>query len=198
MARQSDKQDSMHKQNMTVGFVVLGFVVAMLGMAYAAVPLYKIFCQVTGYGGTTQIAEKKSDVILDKTIIVRFDANTSRDMPWKFKPVQRKMVVRIGENRLAHFQAINLTNQVVTGTATFNVTPIIAGSYFNKIACFCFTKQTLKPGEKVDMPVTFFVDPEIATDPETSMIKEITLSYTFFPVKGEVKTVSRPIDKVQR
>ncbi len=186
------------KKNNVVALSVAGFVVAMVGMAYAAVPLYKIFCQVTGYGGTTQVAKKNEGVVLGKTIVIRFDANVSKDMPWKFRPVQEKMVVKIGENRLAHYKAVNLTDKEVTGTATFNVTPLVAGSYFNKIACFCFTKQTLKPGETADMPVSFYVDPEIATDPETSMIREITLSYTFFPVKEDVQTVAGTIDKVQR
>ncbi len=186
------------KQNNIVALIIVGFVVLMLGMAYAAVPLYKLFCQVTGYGGTTQISKGNEGAVLEQTVVIRFDGNVAKDMPWKFKPVQQKITVKIGENRLAHYKAVNLTDKAVTGTATFNVTPLVAGSYFNKIACFCFTEQTLQPGESVDMPVSFYVDPEFATDPDTKMIKEITLSYTFFPIKKTVKTVASSLDTAQR
>lgn len=161
--------------------VVLGMLaVSMLGAAYAAVPLYKIFCQVTGYGGTTKRADAGSEVILDRKIIVRFDANTRKGLHWKFEPVERKKTVRIGETTLAFFRATNLSDEPVTGMASFNVAPQIAGSYFSKIECFCFTEQTLQPGQTVDMPVSFFVDPEIVNDPDAKVLSEITLSYTFY------------------
>ena len=167
-----------------VAFGCAAFALSMVGVAYAAVPLYKIFCQVTGYGGTTQVAEQASDVILSKTIKVRFDANTSRGLGWDFEPVQREIVLKIGETRLAHYSATNLSDELTMGTATFNVTPMAAGAYFNKIACFCFTEQTLKPGQTVDMPVSFYIDPEIVNDKDLDGVSTITLSYTFFPVKS--------------
>ena len=158
---------------------------AMLGAAYAAVPLYAIFCQVTGYGGTTQRAKKASDVVLERKITIRFDANTARGIDWDFKPVQRKMELRIGENALAFYNAVNRSDKPVTGTATFNVSPEIVGAYFNKIECFCFTEQTLAPGQSIDMPVSFFIDPDIVKDRDANLLSEITLSYKFYPVKGK-------------
>lgn len=166
--------------------IVLALVAAgMVGMAYAAVPLYRIFCQVTGYGGTTQRAEQSSERILDQTITVRFDATVSPKLQWSFAPARRTMTVRIGENALAFFKAVNRSDHTITGTASYNVTPEIAGSYFNKIECFCFTEQRLAPGQSADMPVSFFVDPAIMDDPDARDIKEITLSYTFFKSKDE-------------
>ncbi len=161
------------------------FAMSMVGVAYAAVPLYRIFCQITGYGGTTQVSEENSDVILSKTINVRFDGNISRNLGWSFKPAERQITLKIGETRLAYYKAQNLGKTRTTGTATFNVTPVAAGQYFNKIACFCFTKQTLEPGESVDMPVSFFIDPEIVNDKDLDGVATITLSYTFFPLKTD-------------
>jgi cytochrome c oxidase assembly protein subunit 11 len=155
----------------------------MIGLAYAAVPLYRIFCQVTGYGGTTQAADAGSDVVLDRMVTIRFDANTTRGMAWHFQAQQRQMTLKIGETGLAFYTASNPTTRAITGTATFNVTPPQAGAYFNKIECFCFTEQTLKPGESVSMPVVFFVDPKVRKDEATKTIDEITLSYTFYPVE---------------
>ena len=154
----------------------------MLGLAYASVPLYQIFCQVTGFAGTTQRATKAPETILDKTITVRFDSNVSSGLSWSFKPVQRTVSVKYGENVLAFYRATNTSDKPVTGTATFNVAPEAAGAYFNKIECFCFTEQTLKPGESVEMPVSFFVDPDMIKDRSARSITQITLSYTFFPV----------------
>lgn len=151
----------------------------MLGMAYAAVPLYDLFCRVTGFAGTVQTAEATTGEVLDQTIRIRFDASTSR-MPWAFKPVQRTMTVRIGEQALAFYEAHNPTDRTITGTASYNVTPFATGGYFNKIACFCFTEQTLAPGQTVQMPVSFFVDPAILEDREAAAAPEITLSYTFY------------------
>lgn len=165
---------------MMVPIVCASVVVGMVGLAYASVPLYRLFCQVTGYGGTTQTAEANAGVVLDRSMKIRFDANTA-GVPWIFKAAETEITVKIGENRLAFYEASNQSDKAVTGTATFNVTPLEAGAYFNKIDCFCFTEQTLKPGETVQMPVSFFVDPEIADDPELDDVRTITLSYTFFP-----------------
>jgi cytochrome c oxidase assembly protein subunit 11 len=157
---------------------------AMVGLAYASVPLYQLFCQVTGFGGTTmKVAESELPAKpLAKTISVRFDANVAPGVPWTFEPVKTHETVRIGERRLAFYRATNNSDAPVTGTATFNVSPDTAGGYFAKIACFCFTEQTLQPGQSVDMPVTYFVDPAILEDSDGRRIDEITLSYTFFPV----------------
>ncbi|MEL7471071.1 MAG: cytochrome c oxidase assembly protein [Pseudomonadota bacterium] len=159
---------------------LIGVVVGMAAMAWAAVPLYDLFCRVTGYGGTTQIAADASSEILDRTVTVRFDASTSKAMPWDFKPVKNTMTVRIGETALAFYEAHNPTDKPIAGTASFNVTPLDMGGYFAKIDCFCFTRQVLQPGERVMMPVTFYVDPEMVTDPEVANTHTITLSYTFF------------------
>lgn len=163
-----------------VALALTGVVVGMVGLSFAAVPLYQMFCQVTGYGGTTQRADAAPDRILDKTVIVRFDANADPKLPWTFEPEQRTMQVRIGESSLAFFKATNNSDKPVTGTAGFNVAPQAAGLYFAKVQCFCFTKQTLAPGETIEMPVSFFVDPKFVDDESTVNIPEITLSYTFY------------------
>jgi len=157
-----------------------GLVLVMGSLAWASVPFYDWFCRVTGFGGTTMIAEAGSDQILDQTITVRFDASKERGMPWEFKPVERSMEIRIGETGLAFYEAYNPTDRVVAGTASYNVTPYEAGGFFSKIQCFCFEQQVLQPGERVMMPVTFFVDPAIATDRDGRYVKQITLSYTFY------------------
>ena len=159
-----------------------GVVVFMGAMAWASVPLYNWFCAVTGYGGSTGYAEEGSDVILDQTITVKFDASLDRDMPWEFRPEVREMEVRIGETGLAFYEAYNPTDRPVAGSAAYNVAPFIAGGYFAKIDCFCFEEQVLQPGERVLMPVTFFVDPEIVEDDDASGIPHITLSYTFYEI----------------
>jgi cytochrome c oxidase assembly protein subunit 11 len=151
----------------------------MVSLSFAAVPFYDWFCRTTGFGGTTGVAERAPDRILDQTIRVRFDASLEAGMPWEFKPVQREMTLRIGETGLAFYEAYNPTDRAVAGTASYNVTPDAAGGYFDKIACFCFEMQVLQPGERVQMPVTFFVDPEIVSGRDSKGIREITLSYTF-------------------
>jgi cytochrome c oxidase assembly protein subunit 11 len=166
------------------GLLAAGVAVGMIGLAYASVPLYQLFCQVTGFGGTTMQAAE-SDLParpLAKTISVRFDANVTPGLPWSFEPAKTHETVRIGERRLAFYRVTNNSDKPITGTATFNVSPDTAGGYFAKIACFCFTEQTLQPGQTVDMPVTYFVDPAIVDDASARRIDEITLSYTFFPV----------------
>ena len=172
------------RSNRLVAAVCLAFFGGMVGAAYASVPLYKLFCQVTGYGGTTQRVEQYSDRVLDRTITVRFDTNTS-GIPWDFAPVRRDMTMKIGETVEAKFRVTNLFDRTASGRATFNVTPEMAGAYFNKMECFCFTDTTLKPGETLDMPVVFYVDPAIVDVPELKDIRTITLSYTFFPIDGD-------------
>jgi cytochrome c oxidase assembly protein subunit 11 len=181
--------------NRRVVIACSAFVASMLGVSYAAVPLYQLFCQVTGYGGTTQRTEQLSDTILDRTVKVRFDANTASGLPWDFKPVQREIEVRIGETVLVNYTATNTADISTTGQATFNVTPMAAGAYFNKVQCFCFTETELKPGESMEMPVLFFVDPAIVEAAETQNIEAITLSYTFFPHETEkpVAAVAEPV-----
>jgi cytochrome c oxidase assembly protein subunit 11 len=163
-----------------IALALAGVVAGMVGLSFAAVPLYRMFCQATGYGGTTQKAEAAPGNVLDRTITIRFDANVDRNLPWTFEPDLRVMDVKVGESTLAFFRASNDTGGPITGTAGFNVAPEIAGRYFTKIECFCFTKQRLAAGESVEMPVTFFVDPKIVEDENTKNISEITLSYTFY------------------
>jgi cytochrome c oxidase assembly protein subunit 11 len=163
-----------------VALSLVGVVAAMVGLSFAAVPLYRIFCQATGYSGTPQRAAKGADHVLDRTITIRFDGNVDPGLPWHFAPEQQTMQVKIGETALAFFKATNETDKPLTGSAIFNVSPEQAGLYFTKIQCFCFTKQTLAAHASVDMPVTFFVDPKIVDDEDTKNIDEITLSYTFY------------------
>ncbi len=180
--KSTDMEKSIAKRHRMTAAICVVFLSSMLGMAYAAVPLYKLFCQVTGYGGTTQVAEAGADVILDRKITIRFDANVAGGLPWAFKPIDRKMTLQVGEIGNASYAFKNVGSAHTTGTSTFNVTPQSAGAYFNKLECFCFTEQPLGAGENVEMPVVFFIDPAIADDPNLDSIKTITLSYTFFPV----------------
>jgi cytochrome c oxidase assembly protein subunit 11 len=169
-------------KNLRVALIAASVAAGMVGMSSAAVPLYRLFCQVTGFGGTTQRAEEAPARATDSLVSVRFDANTSGNLAWTFHAVQTAMTVKVGEQTMAYYKATNVSDRPVTGTAVFNVTPVQAGAYFNKIQCFCFTEQTLKPGESIEMPVSFFVDPDMLQDPDAAGIKEITLSYTFYPV----------------
>lgn len=181
------------KSNLRVAIMAGCVAVGMVGVAYAAVPLYRVFCQVTGFGGTTQRAEASPHTVLDRKITVAFDANVNSSLNWTFVPSQHSQTIRIGEQTLAFYKAVNNGGRPVTGTATFNVTPLAAGAYFSKIDCFCFTEQTLQPGEQVDMPVSYFVDPDIVNDPDMKLVNTITLSYTFYAVDEEpVKTSSAP------
>ena len=161
---------------------LVGVVCVMVSLSFASVPLYDWFCRVTGYGGTTSVADGGSDLVLDREVTIRFASATERGMPWQFKPVATTMKVKIGETGLAFFEASNPTDRTVAGSASFNVTPFTAGGYFSKIDCFCFEEQVLVPGETVQMPVTFFVDPEIVEDDEAKLIHTITLSYTFHEI----------------
>ena len=176
---------------------MVGVVIFMGALAWASVPFYDWFCRVTGFGGVTQVADSGSDVVLSETVKVRFDASLERDMPWEFKPVQREIEIQIGATGLAFYEAYNPTDKPIAGTASYNVTPYEAGGFFSKIDCFCFEEQVLMPGERVQMPVTFFVDPEIVEDRDAKYTKVITLSYTFYekdispqPAKVSVNTKS--------
>jgi len=162
-----------------------GVVVAMVGAAYAAVPLYNLFCQVTGYGGTTQVATAEAGSVLERTVEIRFDSSLERGLPWTFEPVQLSMAVHVGETALAFYRATNNSDHPVTGMASYNVTPFKAAPYFSKLECFCFTEQTLQPGESVEMPVLFFVDPLMDEERRLDDVRTITLSYTFFEQEAE-------------
>jgi cytochrome c oxidase assembly protein subunit 11 len=189
MNRQQPRS-SASARNRRVAVLCSVLVAGMVGMAYAAVPLYRIFCQVTGYGGTTQVATDTPNAVLDRKITVRFDANVSRDMDWSFKPAQHSIELKVGETALAFYRAVNTSDSDTMGTATFNVTPPAAGQYFAKVECFCFTEQKLAAGQSVDMPVTFFVDPAIDEDPDLAKLTTITLSYTFYPAEPEEDDLS--------
>ena len=160
----------------------MALVVTMGALAWASVPFYDWFCRVTGFGGTPNVAQDAGSEILDQPIKVRFDASKARGMPWEFKPVQHEMVIRIGEEGLAFYEAYNPTDRPIAGQASYNVAPYEAGAFFSKIECFCFTEQVLMPGERVQMPVSFFVDPEIVNDRDAKHTGHITLSYTFYEI----------------
>ena len=169
-----------NRKNGRVALMLAGGVCAMIGLAFASVPLYRLFCQVTGFGGTTQVAAEAPATVSDRVITIRFNADVNPELPWSFQPVERAVDVKIGEQGLAFYRASNVGAEAVTGTATFNVTPLKAGIYFNKMQCFCFEEQKLEPGQSIEMPVSFFVDPAILEDPNLDDVTTITLSYTFF------------------
>jgi cytochrome c oxidase assembly protein subunit 11 len=175
-----DKPPVSKKRMAITAALAAGAVAAMTGLAFAAVPLYQAFCRVTGYGGTTQTATAAPSAMLDQRIEVRFDANHAPDLPVAFTPVQRAQTLRIGETSVAFYRVRNTSDHPVTAVATFNVTPHAAGQYFAKLECFCFQDRTLAPGEEAELPVVYFVDPELVSDPETKEIGSITLSYTYF------------------
>jgi cytochrome c oxidase assembly protein subunit 11 len=166
--------------NQKVVTTLLGVVVTMGALAWAAVPFYSWFCRTTGYGGATSVAAGPASQVLDRTMLIRFDANTDPAMPWQFRPKAHSMTVRIGETGLAFYEAYNPTDETIAGTAAFNVAPDAAGGYFTKIQCFCFSMQVLRPHERVEMPVSFYVDPAIVRDDDGKYLKSITLSYTFY------------------
>jgi cytochrome c oxidase assembly protein subunit 11 len=178
-------------RNSVVAITMAGIVVGMLGLAYASVPLYQVFCRVTGFGGTTQVSEEASGKTADRVMTVRFDAGRAKDMDWTFQPVQREVKVKVGETALAFYTASNPSDKRVVSTATFNVTPLKAGIYFNKVECFCFTEQTLDPGQTAEMPVSFFIDPDIMDDVNMRDVDTITLSYTLFKVREEDSKVQQ-------
>ena len=174
------KHNHSHKHK-RMGFGLAAVALGMVGMAYASVPLYELFCRVTGFGGTTQVAAGMPVAASERSIKVRFNADVSSRLAWRFRPMQREVELKLGEGGLSFYEAVNTSGIAREGVATYNVTPQKAGKYFNKIACFCFDTQRLEPGERVEMPVTYFVDPAIHDDPNTRDVKTITLSYTFFP-----------------
>ena len=192
-------ETEMSRKNAQVGVLAFMGALAMLGLGYASVPLYEMFCRATGFGGTTQVASeadanRAAALGAMREISIRFDASLARDMPWTFRPAQSTDTIRIGQRDIATYVARNNSDQPITGTATFNVEPAQAGIYFNKIQCFCFTGQTLAPGQEVNMPVLYYVDPAILDDEIIGDIEQITLSYTFHRVK---EPVSRAPDRSQ-
>jgi cytochrome c oxidase assembly protein subunit 11 len=185
------KEQQTARRHRTTAATCAVVVASMVGLSFAAVPLYRIYCQVTGYAGTTQRAEKASEKVLDRTLTVRFDANVASDLPWSFEPAQRKLEVKIGENTLAFYKATNNSDHAITGTAVFNVAPESVGVYFNKVQCFCFTEQRLEPGQSVDMAVSFYIDPAFVDDDDTSVLSELTLSYTFYAADKPQQTLGQ-------
>lgn len=173
------------RRNRRVGLMVATGAAAMLGLAFASVPLYELFCRVTGFGGTTQVATSAPDRVLERTMRVRFDASMDANLPWKFEPLQREVTVRLGEEKLVFYRATNVSQRPIVGTSTYNVLPDIAGQWFNKIQCFCFTEQLLMPGQSIEMPVVFFVDPDMAKERRYDGVSTITLSYTFFEARTD-------------
>ncbi len=179
-------------RNARTGFVLAGVVAGMIGLSFAAVPLYRMFCQVTGFGGTTQVADAAPATVSGRIVKVRLDARVNSRLPWRFQPIQRQITLRVGESKTARFRARNLADYPVTGTATFNVTPLKAGKYFSKVQCFCFDEQRLGPGEEVEMALQFFIDPKIMDDRKMDDVKTITLSYTFFHAPGGAQEHTKP------
>jgi cytochrome c oxidase assembly protein subunit 11 len=195
MASLPHTPDDTARRNWRVGLMAFAGALAMLGLGYASVPLYRLFCQVTGFGGTTMVASEAKAAnaaanATGQTISIRFDASTASDMPWIFHPSQATDTVTIGQRDIATYVAKNVSPVPVTGMATFNVTPEQAGKYFNKIQCFCFTEQTLAPGQEVTMPVLYFVDPAMLDDPNMKGVEQITLSYTFHRTKEPVNSAA--------
>jgi cytochrome c oxidase assembly protein subunit 11 len=184
MSETAAPQPKKPRNNGLVVLMCLSFVFGMGAMSYAAVPLYRIFCQVTGYNGTTQRVEQASSVIIDRKMRVTFDANVAPGLEWEFKPVEREVNPRIGETIQVNFIAENKSNEPERGQAIFNVTPGEAGAYFNKVQCFCFTETVLQPGQRLEMPVVFYIDPDITKAVESKDIHTVTLSYTFYPKEG--------------
>jgi cytochrome c oxidase assembly protein subunit 11 len=174
--------------NMRVALAAATGALVMVGAAFAAVPLYDLFCRITGYGGTTRVAEEAASRILDREMEVRFDSNTAPGLPWDFEPLERSVTLNVGQSAIAYYRATNTSDVPVTGMASFNVTPFRAGQFFYKIECFCFTEQTLQPGESIEMPVMFFVDPDIADYSNLDDVRTMTLSYTFHETDAETQT----------
>jgi len=175
--------DKLRRRNLVILSSLFGLVFGMIGLAYASVPLYSLFCSVTGFGGTTQRASAAAAKTVDRKVTIRFNADTNMALPWSFRPERKDMVLKLGETGLAAYRAENKSDKPTVGTAVYNVTPDKVGQYFNKIECFCFTEQVLQPGQSVDMPVAFFVDPAMNDDPNMWDVTTITLSYTFFRAK---------------
>jgi cytochrome c oxidase assembly protein subunit 11 len=172
-------------KNARLAWSLAAAVGGMLALAYAASPLYDMFCRATGFGGTPQVAQEGERPILSRTVNVRFDSNVDANLPWRFTPLEREVKVKLGEERLVHYRVTNVSQRPIVGTSTYNVTPETSGPWFNKLQCFCFTEQLLLPGQSMDMPVVFFVDPEMDKDRRYDNVRTVTLSYTFFEAKTE-------------
>lgn len=172
-------------KNARLAWTLAAAVGGMLALAYAASPLYDMFCRATGFGGTPQVAQEGERPVLSRTVTVRFDSNVDANLPWRFTPLEREVKVKLGEERLVHYRVTNVSQRPIVGTSTYNVTPETSGPWFNKLQCFCFTEQLLLPGQSMDMPVVFFVDPEMDKDRRYDNVRTITLSYTFFEAKTE-------------
>jgi cytochrome c oxidase assembly protein subunit 11 len=189
MSMQKPHLPSARRRDLLVAFACGGCVAVLIGLSFAAVPLYSWFCQTTGFGGTTQVAKSAPTQISERKITVRFDSNVSAGLPWSFEPERRTIDVRLGEVVTVYYKVTSESAHVTTGQAGYNVSPPTVGIYFEKINCFCFTQQTMKPGEQRDMAVVFYVDPKLAEDTDQNNISTITLSYTFYPVREPVKPV---------
>lgn len=177
--------EELNRKNARTGLIVIFVVIGMVGLSFASVPLYSLFCQITGFGGTTQTAEALPDRVVDRTVTIQFNADTNKNLPWYFAPEQRSIDVKLGQRGLTAFIARNKTDQATAGTAIYNVTPLKAGKYFHKIQCFCFDEQILQPEQEVSMPVLFFVDPAMNDDPNLNDVHTITLSYSFYPAESK-------------
>lgn len=189
----TDSHNDLVKKNQKTGFWVFLTIFAMIGLSFASVPLYRLFCQVTGFGGTPSINPNAvSSGVIDRTMTIRFNADTAQGMPWTFHPEKQEITVKIGQTGLTSYYAKNNTSAPITGTAIYNVLPEAAGEYFHKTQCFCFGLQTLKGGQEAHMPVVFFVDPKINEDPDLKEVKTITLSYTFF--KADTPELERALE----
>lgn len=188
------EDEELIRKNKKIGFIVIVVLCFMVGLTFASVPLYSLFCRSTGWGGTTQVATQlpPEDEIVDRDVTIRFDTNTARDLPWDFKPEMISTKIKVGERGLANFIAFNRADMPMAGTAIYNVTPLKAGKYFQKIQCFCFDEQILQPGQRVNMPVLFFVDPKLNEDRAMDDVKTITLSYSFF--KSESKKLDNAME----
>jgi cytochrome c oxidase assembly protein subunit 11 len=187
---------NLKRKNVITAAASLAVVAGMVGLSFAAVPIYRVVCQAVGIGGTTRVATEAPRSVSDVPVTVRFDSNTDKELPWEFKPNQKSVTVHLGESKTITYHVHNLSKETTTGTAQFNVAPDKVGQYFNKLACFCFQEQTLAPGQEADLGVTFFVDPALMKDDTANEVREITLSYTFFrsknglPIETDAKTES--------
>ena len=186
------EQKQIKRRNTATAAIALTVVVGMVGFAFASAPLYRMVCRAIGVGGATQVATAESSRHSDEPVTIRFDANTDPALGWQFKPSQKSVTVKFGETSTITYHAKNLTDHAIAGTATFNVTPEKVGIYFNKLACFCFQETVLQPGEETDLPVTFFVDPDLLKDEYANEVRTLTLSYTFFPSLNGVPVESKP------
>ncbi|WP_262030251.1 cytochrome c oxidase assembly protein [Microvirga sp. Mcv34] len=194
MAETSHTQRKMNR----TAFACVGVVVGMVGLAYASVPLYDLFCKVTGFGGTPIIRDANGSEVMDRTIAVRFDSNVAPGLNWRFSPEKPEIKVKLGETTTVYYKVTNTGDKPSTGIATYNVQPDLAGTYFSKLECFCFTEQTLQPGESLESAVVFYVDPRLVQDSDVKDLTSLTLSYTYFPSKGgkpvaEVTSSTKPI-----